>query len=160
VESFIAAPAPFVYVALTSSPAALVREAVAAVKATGCRVLVAGTVHDLHDLQGDGGMVEPLLPSPRVMPLAGAGGVTGGQGSVQTAMASGAPFVGIPLQPEQDLNVHCAERQGAAMRLAPAQAGGAAMTAAVRVLLDDNRYRNQAQRLKALLARVDGAHNA
>lgn len=160
VERFVAAEGPLAYVALTSSPASLVRATVAAVRAAGCRVLVAATVHDLADLESDAVMVEPLLPSHLLMPRAALAVVTGGQGSVQTAMASGVPMVGIPLQPEQDLNVHCAERQGMALRLAPAQAGRAAMTDAVRTLLRETRFRAQAQRIKALFAPIDGAANA
>jgi UDP:flavonoid glycosyltransferase YjiC (YdhE family) len=105
-------------------------------------------------------MVEALLPSHRIMPRVALAVVTGGQGSVQTAMASGVPMVGIPLQPEQDLNVHLAERQGMAIRLAPRLAGGAAMTRAVRTLLDQPRYREAALRVQAIVARVDGASNA
>jgi UDP:flavonoid glycosyltransferase YjiC (YdhE family) len=160
VESFVSAGGAFVYVALTSSPAALVRDVVAAVKAAGCRVLVAATVHDLGALADNTVMVEPLLPSHRLMPRAALAVVTGGQGSVQTAMASGVPMIGIPLQPEQDLNVHCAERRGMAMRIAPDRARGPAMTQAVRAMLDAPGYRTQAQRLRAQFAQVDGAHNA
>ena len=160
VESFVSAGGAFVYVALTSSPAGLVRDVVAAVKAAGCRVLVASTVHDLGALEDDTVMVEPLLPSHRLMPRAGLAVVTGGQGSVQTAMACGVPMIGIPLQPEQDLNVHCAERQGMAMRIAPDQARGPSMSQAIRAMLDTPGRRTQAQRVKALFAQVDGARNA
>jgi UDP:flavonoid glycosyltransferase YjiC (YdhE family) len=75
-------------------------------------------------------------------------------------MASGVPIVGIPLQPEQDLNVHLAERQGMAIRLAPRLAGGAAMTNAVRALLGQPRYREQAMYVCSIVSRVDGASGA
>lgn len=160
VERFIAAGGPFAYVALTSTPPSLVREVVAAVRATGCRVLVAGTVHELADLENSSVMVEPLLPSHLVMPRAALAVITGGQGSVQTAMASGTPMVGIALQPEQDLNIHCAQRQGMALRLSSVAARGTALTHAARTLLDRPRYREQAHRVRALFAGVDGAANA
>jgi len=160
VNDFLDQRGAVAYVALTSSPPALVRSVVAAVREAGCRVLVAATVHDLGDLGGAAVMVEPLLPSHRIMPRVALAVVTGGQGSVQTAMASGVPMAGIPLQPEQDLNVHVAERQGMALRLAPHLAGGAAMTRAVRTLLDSPRYREQAVRVQAIVSRIDGAANA
>jgi UDP:flavonoid glycosyltransferase YjiC (YdhE family) len=160
VERFIASGGAFVYVALTSTPPSLVREVVAAVKAAGSRALVAGTVHELADLESSSVMVEPLLPSHLLMPRAALAVITGGQGSVQTAMASGTPMIGIPLQPEQDLNVHCAERQGMALRLSPQAARGAALTRGVRALLEQPRYREQAQRVRALFAGVDGAVGA
>jgi UDP:flavonoid glycosyltransferase YjiC (YdhE family) len=160
VERFLGAGGAIAYVALTSSPAALVREVVAAVKAAGCRVLVAATVHDLGDLDGGSVMVEPLLPSHLVMPRASLAVITGGQGSVQTAMASGVPTIGIALQPEQDLNVHCAERQGMAVRFSPLEARGTALTNAVRSMLELPDYRVQAQRVRGLFARADGAAGA
>ena len=160
VEAFMAGGAPLAYVALTSSTDTLVCDVVRAVRAVGCRALVAGTVHQLDGLEDESVMVEALLPSHRVMPRASVVVTTGGQGSVQTAMASGVPLVGIPLQPEQDLNVHCAERQGMALRVSPAQVRGPVMASAVRAMLDDARFRSAAQRVKALLAPVDGARNA
>jgi UDP:flavonoid glycosyltransferase YjiC (YdhE family) len=160
VDEFLARDGAVVYVALTSSAAALVRSVVAAVRQAGCRVLVAATVHDLGGLDDADVMVEPLLPSHRIMPRVALAVVTGGQGSVQTAMASGVPMVGIPLQPEQDLNVHLAERQGMAVAMAPALAGSPAMTRAVRMLLDQPRYREQALRVQSIVSRVDGASGA
>lgn len=41
----------------------------------------------------------------------------GGQGTVQTAIASGTPIVGIGTQPEQQINLQHLERYGAAIRL-------------------------------------------
>jgi UDP:flavonoid glycosyltransferase YjiC (YdhE family) len=160
VDRFLAQGGAVVYVALTTTPPELVRSVVAAVRETGVRVLVAATLHDLSDLDGGAVMVEPLLPSERIMPRVSLAVTTGGQGSVQTATASGVPLVGIPLQPEQDLNVHLVERQGMALRVAPRHAGGPAMTAAVRRLLDGPGYREQALRLQSIVAKVDGAAGA
>ena len=161
VDEFLERSGPVAYVALTSSPPALVHDVVAAVRQAGCRALVAATVHDLGDLDdGVAVMVEPLLPSHRIMTRVALAVVTGGQGSVQTAMACGVPMVGIPLQPEQDLNVHLAERQGMAIGLAPSLARGPAMTEAVRKLVDQARYREEAMRVRSLVSRIDGASNA
>ena len=66
-------------------------------------VLVAGTVHDLRDLEALAPgrvVVEGVLPSHRVLPRVAAAVLTGGQGSVQAALSSGTPFVGIPLHAE------------------------------------------------------------
>jgi UDP:flavonoid glycosyltransferase YjiC (YdhE family) len=160
VDRFLERGGPVAYVALTSSSPGLVRSVVAAARQSGCKVLVAATLHELGDLEGPQVLVEPLLASDRIMPRVAVAVVTGGQGSVQTAMASGVPMVGIPLQPEQDLNLLLAERQGMAVRLAPSLAGGVAMTKAVRTLLDQPRYREQAMRVQAIVSRVDGAAGA
>jgi UDP:flavonoid glycosyltransferase YjiC (YdhE family) len=160
VERFLDQPGTVAYVALTSTSQALVRGVIAAVREAGLKVLVAATVHDLMDLDGGRVMVERLLPSDRIMPRVAVAVTTGGQGSVQTAVASGVPLVGIPLQPEQDLNVHLVQRQGMASCVPPQSASSAKMTKAVRRLLDQPSYREQAGRLRSIVAKVDGPARA
>jgi UDP:flavonoid glycosyltransferase YjiC (YdhE family) len=144
------------YIALTSASESMVRGAVAAVKRAGIRALVASTVHRLDDLHCSSVMVEPLLPSHIVMPRTALAVVTGGQGSIQTAVASGIPVVGIPLHAEQELNVHLVERQGMSLRVAPPTRTGSGLTAAVRTVLDQPSFRANALRLKQVVAGVDG----
>jgi len=67
-------------------------------------------------------------------PPAGMGIAGCGQGSVQTALASGLPFIGVPLQPEQDANVFFAQRQGAARLLTPKAAGSARLAKAAQLV--------------------------
>jgi UDP:flavonoid glycosyltransferase YjiC (YdhE family) len=160
VERFLGHERTVAYVALTSSIESLVRGVVAAVQKTGARVLVASTVHDLRDLDGGTVMVEPLLPSDRIMPRVAVAVTTGGQGSVQTAVASGVPLAGVPLQPEQDLNVHLVQKQGMALRVRPQEAGGVAMTQSVRLLLEQPGFRDHAMRLRSIVAKVDGPAGA
>jgi UDP:flavonoid glycosyltransferase YjiC (YdhE family) len=160
VERFLDRGGDVAYVALTSTSEALVRGVVAAVLQTGLRVLVVATVHDLSDLDGVHVLVERLLPSDRIMSRVAVAITTGGQGSVQSAVASGVPLAGVPLQPEQDLNVHLVERQGMALSIPPQNASGAAMTNAVRRLVDQPGYREQASRLRTVVAKVDGPAGA
>lgn len=160
VERFLEADGPVAYVALTSTTPELVRGVVERVRAAGPRVLVAATVHDLAGLEDDGVLVERVLPSDRIMPRAQIAVITGGQGSVQTAMAAGTPFVGLALQPEQRANLDIAEDQGLASTLPLAHATTPAMTRAVRALLDDDSARAAAQRVRDLYAPTDGAGNA
>jgi UDP:flavonoid glycosyltransferase YjiC (YdhE family) len=157
VERFLERPGPIVYVAITSSTSDLVRQIVNALRALDARLLVAATVHDLRDLEDDDRvLVESVLPSHLIMPRVDVAVISGGQGSVQTALASGLPFVGIPLQPEQDANVVLAERQGAARRVAQRQAGTRAIPDATRKLLTDSTYRARARQLQETFAAVDG----
>lgn len=160
VERFLEADGPVAYVALTSTSPQHVRDVVERVRAAGARVLVAATVHELPGLEGDDVLVEGVLPSHRVMPRVQVAVITGGQGSVQTAMASGTPFVGFPLQPEQQANLDIAEGQGLARTVPLTHATTPAMTQAVRALLHDERARAAAQRVRGLYAAVDGAANA
>jgi UDP:flavonoid glycosyltransferase YjiC (YdhE family) len=157
-----------------STPAELVRRTVQAVlrAAPDARVLVAGTVHAARDLRlqagagpgdrsGDRVMVGGVLPSHLVMPRVRLAVTTAGQGSLQTAMAAGTPVIGIPLQPEQDLNVVLLERLGAAVRVAPSAVGSPAMAAAVRSALAGNSpLRAGAQQVRRWYDEVDGADAA
>lgn len=149
---------PTAYVALTSATSTLVREVVQRVRDAGARVIVAATTHDLQNLENDPAIrVGRLLPSHDIMPRVDVAVVMGGQGSTQTAMCSGTPFVGIPLHPEQELNVHLAARQGAAIGVAPRRVRGPHLTRAVRRVLEDPAYRSAARKMQALYAGQDAA---
>ncbi len=156
VERFLESPGPIVYVALTSTGPELVRAAVGAAEQSGARVVVAGTTHELADLDGPRTVVEPILPSHLVMPRVDAAVIAGGQGSVQTALASGTPFAGIPLQPEQHLNVHLAQRAGAAQLVTQDEVGSPRLIEAIGELLGSARHREAARRVQAAMAEVDG----
>ncbi len=90
-----------VYVAITSSSAVLVRQVIAQLSTLGLRILVAGTVRDLSDLQSDDVLVAGVLPSQQIMPQVDLGVISGGQGSVQSALASGLPFIGSRCGPSR-----------------------------------------------------------
>jgi UDP:flavonoid glycosyltransferase YjiC (YdhE family) len=160
VERFLSGPGPIVYVAVTSSGAGLVRSVVAGLRLLGARILVAGTVHELGDLAGDRVLVGGVLPSHLIMPRVDLAVTSGGQGSVQTAMASGVPLMGLPLQPEQDLNVALIERRGAGLALAPRAAAGARVAELAGRLLSGDRYRRSAREISEVYAAIDGPGNA
>jgi UDP:flavonoid glycosyltransferase YjiC (YdhE family) len=123
-------------------------------------VLAVSTVHDLRDLEAPDLMIEPFLPNHRVMPRADLVVAAAGQGTAQTAAAAGVPLIGVPLQPEQDLNIARLEELGMAKRIALRHAGGPRMTAAVGELLAGPRYREAARRVRGWVAGVDGAAGA
>lgn len=146
-----------ILVAMTSTPPRLMRQVIDRLRPLGRKLLVSSGGYDLANLQGPDVLVEPLLPNhviaPRVPLMVGAGG----HGSLQTAMAAGTPFLGIPLQPEQDTNIVLAERRGAAQRLGPRQATTSQITSVARSMLADPQYRSAARRVAEEYARVDGA---
>eukprot|EP00439_Symbiodinium_sp_Y106_P067244 s702_g11.t1 len=55
-----------------------------------------------------------LLPAQKVEPLCDVAFTHGGQGTVQTSMCSGVPFLGVGMMPEQDINVRLAVDKGMA----------------------------------------------
>jgi UDP:flavonoid glycosyltransferase YjiC (YdhE family) len=160
VEAFLSMPGPCIYVAPTSVKSAYLKDLVRAARETGLRVLVASTIHDASDLEDDHTMVERILPNHLVMPRVNIAVIMGGQGSVSTAMASGTPFIGLPLQGEQELNVALAERQGVARRMSPTDASTPALTAAITSLMSDPLVSDNARRIRRLYEGVDGAAEA
>jgi UDP:flavonoid glycosyltransferase YjiC (YdhE family) len=158
VERFLGEDAgPVVYVAPTSTAPDRIRALVGRVRVAGARVLVAATVNDLSDLEDERVMVEQVLPSHLVMPRVDAAVIAGGQGSVQTAMASGTPFVGFALQPEQATNLSLAVRQGCACEVPLSMLDSESLTDAVRGVLADPQARAAAARVRDLYATTDGA---
>lgn len=160
VDAFLDGPGPLVYVAITSSPPSLIRAVVRALRPLKARILIAGTIHDLTDLNDDRTLVAGVLPSHLIMPRADLAITAGGQGSVQTAMAAGIPLLGLPLQIEQDLNVTLLERLGAARKLSPRQAGTPRLTELARSLLTDSAHRDAAQAIRKAYDATDGPANA
>lgn len=101
-----------------------------------------------------------LLPAHRLGDLIDASVIHGGEGTVQTAVASGKPFLGIGLQMEQRWNVDECVRFGNAVGLPPHQAQGERLRRALETLLRDPRLRSRAGELQSRLTGVDGARNA
>ncbi|MFL6074918.1 MAG: glycosyltransferase [Mycobacteriales bacterium] len=164
VAGFLRRPGPpIVYVAVNSSPPGLVRDAVAALSTLDVRLLVAATVHDIDDVVGDADgervAVATVLPSHRVMPVVDLAVTAGGQGSAQTAMAAGTPLLGIPLQPEQDLNLALLERLGAARAVALRHVRSR-LAATAGAMLATDRHREAARQVRSWYDAIDGPGNA
>lgn len=100
------------------------------------------------------------LPAPEVNAAADAAVIHGGQGTVQTAIMAGKPFVGIGLQPEQEANVEAAVRFGSALALSPRQVAAGALPAALRRVLEEPGFKEAARRLRDLAAGRDGVAGA
>jgi UDP:flavonoid glycosyltransferase YjiC (YdhE family) len=160
VRTFLADPQPVVYIALTSVSAPFLRSVVEEVRNCGAKILVAAGPLDVGDLAGDRVLVTGVLPNHLVMPLVSAAVIMGGQGSVQTAMASGTPFVGLPYHGEQELNVAVAERLGMAIRMRPDKAATPALSQAVSRLLNETGFSRSAAAAARTYEGVDGAGTA
>lgn len=160
VQPFLDGSRPTACVVLSSSSAEMLRAVTAQVRQTGARVIVGATVHDYGPNHDPDVVVAGLLPNHRVLPRVDVAVTMGGQGTVQTAMASGTPLVGIPLHPEQELNVDLAARHGMAIAVAPRHAGTPRLADAVRRVLGDPGFRASAQRVQGWYAAWDGPARA
>ncbi len=156
VQRFLERDGPTIYVALTSSRSDYLADLVEALLELEADLLVVTTVHDLQ-LTSDRVMTAGHLPSHRVMPEVDMAIIHGGQGSVQTAVASGTPIVGFPLQTEQMFNLDLIERRGAGLNLPlqDLQRPDAILRAARRVL-HDPAYKTNMMELKRLQEPYDG----
>ncbi len=102
----------------------------------------------------------PHAPAHLVNPLADIAITHGGAGTVQTAIHSGTPLVGIPAQMEQACNISLVERQGAGVMLTRLDLSRRKLAAALEKLLRDRSCRDDMLRLKRLQDPIDGAARA
>ncbi|MDZ8200828.1 hypothetical protein RZO50_04855 [Microbacterium sp. SSW1-59] len=101
--------------------------------------------------------VTDLLPAHRLGGLVDAAVIHGGQGTVQTACATGVPFVGMGLQPEQTWHVRACAARGNAIALSPKDAGAPGFLDAVRRVLTDPGIRQAADEVREAYEGADGA---
>lgn len=159
VEELAAESRPLVYLGLGSSASR--RLAVAAAEALGTLPVnvVAPVSHylDAGETLPPNVHVTGLLPAHRLGGLVDAAVLHGGQGTVQTACATGVPFVGMGLQPEQTWHVRMCERRGNAIAVSPKRVGSHEFVAAVRRVLADPEIRAAASQVQQAYAGADGA---
>lgn len=98
-----------------------------------------------------------LLPAHKLGGLVDAAVLHGGQGTVQTACATGVPFVGMGLQPEQTWHVRLCEERGNAIAVRPKDVRTPAFLDAVRRVLTDPAIRDAALDVRTAYAHEDGA---
>lgn len=159
IESLAADARPLVYLGLGSSASR--RLALGAATALGALPInvIAPIEHYLEpqDVLPDNVHVTDLLPAHKLGGLVDAAVLHGGQGTVQTACATGIPFVGMGLQPEQTWNVRVCERRGNAIAVSPRHVSTTRFTDAVRRILADPGYRATAKSVQEEFAAEDGA---
>ena len=95
----------------------------------------------------------------KVMPLVDLAIIHGGQGSVQTAIASGIPIIGFPLQPEQEFNLRMMENHGAGICMPLKKLKRSTLQALIEKVLKENSFKTNIQRLKSFQGRYNGADN-
>ncbi|MDY0908811.1 glycosyltransferase [Microbacterium sp. CFBP9034] len=159
VDQLAAASDPLIYLALGSSAnRGLALEAARALGTLPVNV-VAPIRHylDPGDSVPDNVHVTDLLPAHKLGGLVDAAVLHGGQGTVQTACATGVPFVGMGLQPEQTWHVRACERRGNAIAVSPKQVSKPPFVDAVQRVLSEPGFRTAAAEVREAYAREDGA---
>jgi UDP:flavonoid glycosyltransferase YjiC (YdhE family) len=152
---------PLVYVSFGSAApsfeffGALCEATIDAVADLPMRVLL--TVGDSRDPEEfgpapDSVHVERWIPQPDVMPHAAAMVGHGGSGSTLLAMAAGVPLAVVPLFADQPYNARRVAQIGAGIALEGGVDAAAELPGALRALLEEPRYRRQAERVAAEVA--------
>jgi len=105
-------------------------------------------------------ITDRFVPSHLITPMADVTVIHGGQGTVQTAISSGVPLVGVAMQPEQQGNLDNVAACGAGMRVPRNFWEAVRIGKAVRTVLDDPSFRANANRLRVSAARIDARARA
>ncbi len=105
-------------------------------------------------------MLVPHIPAHLVNPLADIALTHGGAGTVQTAIHSGTPLLGVPMQGEQVGNISLVTRQGAGIMLSRLDLTRRKLGVTLQKLATNDSYRQNMLRLKQLQDPVDGAATA
>lgn len=101
-----------------------------------------------------------FLPAHSLAGIVDASVIHGGEGTVQTACASGAPFAGVGLQAEQRFNMDECVRHGNALRFTPRDIRRGRLPEVVTKLLTDTDMHQAAQELQPAAQPVGSANAA
>ena len=105
-------------------------------------------------------LTDSFVPAQQVNAMADAAIIHGGQGTVQTAISSGTPIVGVGMQAEQTRNLENVICRGAAIRLRKREWTPENIREALSRVLEVPSFRESAVRLKALADATDGRQEA
>jgi UDP:flavonoid glycosyltransferase YjiC (YdhE family) len=105
-------------------------------------------------------MLMDHVPAHLVNPLADIAITHGGAGTIQTAIHSATPLVGVPMHLEQAGNISLVTRRHAGLMLSRAELDRKKLGNALEHLLSDPSFRQNMQGLKQLQDAVDGAETA
>ena len=159
IRDFVRTDKPVVFVALTSSIGRYLSSVYAALRKLDVRAIFCTTTHPEKLKPSKDILLADHLPSHKVMPLCDLAIIHGGQGSVQTAIASGTPVIGFPLQPEQNLNLQLIEDHGAGYNLPLSALKHNRLVPYIRSILSDEQFAANMNKLKRWQDAYDGPRN-
>jgi UDP:flavonoid glycosyltransferase YjiC (YdhE family) len=103
----------------------------------------------------DNVLVTDWLPALEVTQRVDIAVIHGGQGTVQTTVSAGVPFVGIGMQPEQDLNIYLYQKFGNALQLSRSKLTEKKIAEALQMIIADSKYRQKAKEAQAIINSVN-----
>jgi UDP:flavonoid glycosyltransferase YjiC (YdhE family) len=123
-------------------------------------LIMTTTILDEKDSSTEQVLFQSHLPAHLVNPMADIAITHGGAGTVQTAIHSGTPLVGIPMQQEQAGNISLVKRRGAGTILWKQELTRKNLASALETLVTESQYRENMKRLKLEQDQIDGAAKA
>lgn len=151
----------FCAMGVSGSPTVL-RNVIDIVSDLDLQVLIVTTtiIDDEVKSASDRVLLLPHVPAHLVNPLADIAITHGGAGTVQTAIHSATPLVGVPMQLEQAGNISLVARQHAGILLSQMDLSRRKLGSALERLVSDPAFKTNMLRLKERQDQVDGAANA
>lgn len=105
-------------------------------------------------------ITDKFVPAPLINSMVDVVISHGGQGTVQTAIASGTPIVGVAMQPEQQINLDNVVSNGAAIRIPIHRWNASNIQIAIRTIENNPSYKENAKKLQENMTGVDGKKNS
>ena len=99
--------------------------------------------------------VTDWLPALEVLKHVDIAVTHGGQGTVQTNIAAGVPFLGIGMQPEQSLNIYQSVKFGNALQIQKKKVNKQNVKEAILKLLSEDEYRKRALLAKSMMEQIN-----
>lgn len=105
-------------------------------------------------------ITDKFVPAQRVNALADIVICHGGQGTVQTAIHSGTPLVGVAAQQEQFINLSNVAARGAGIRIPLAKWNAKNIQKSITKIIADKKYKEAMLKLRERVVSMDGEKNA
>jgi MGT family glycosyltransferase len=119
-----------------------------------CLVTTAGLAPLRH--VPDNFFVTDFAPGSRLMKRSDVVVCQGGNGTIYQALAAGVPIIGIPTMHDQEFNLDRVESLGVGIHLSELRYRRADLVQAVRTVLSEKRYKDNARHYQAVLSRHNG----
>lgn len=140
----------------------ILRSIIEIVSALDLQALIVTTniLGEIEEFRTDNVLLMDHVPAHLVNPLADIAITHGGAGTIQTAIHSGTPLVGIPMHQEQAGNISMVKRHGAGLMLWKQLLTKRNLERALKSLVNDTSFKENMHHLKKEQDQVDGAANA
>lgn len=105
-------------------------------------------------------ITDQFVPAPIVNRMADIVVSHGGQGTIQTAISSGTPVVGVAMQPEQQINLENLVEHGAGIRIQKHRWNAKAINLSIKKVLLNKAYKENMLLLQHQIDSIDGGKNS